>query len=54
MIADNQSNQIQYGATSIPTAVLIDRKGIVRDIHQGFRKSDGDKLRATIEHLLGE
>jgi len=43
-----------YGVMGMPTGYLVDRSGIVRDIHQGYRKSDGDKLRGAIQTLLGE
>jgi thiol-disulfide isomerase/thioredoxin len=43
-----------FGILGMPTGYLIDRQGIVREIHQGFRKSDGDKLRTAIVALLGE
>lgn len=43
-----------YGLRGMPTGYLIDREGIVRKVHQGFRKSDGAKLRAAIVKLLGE
>ncbi len=44
----------RYGILGMPTGYLIDREGIVREVHQGFRKSDGAKLRAAVEQLLGE
>ncbi len=43
-----------FGILGMPTGYLIDRKGIVREIHQGFRKNDGDTLRTAIVALLGE
>ena len=43
-----------FGILGMPTGYLIDRAGIVREIHQGFRKSDGEKLRTAIIALLGE
>jgi peroxiredoxin len=43
-----------YGVLGMPTGYLIDRDGVVRDVHQGYRKSDGEKLRAKIVTLLGE
>jgi len=43
-----------YGILGMPTGFLIDREGVVRQVHQGFRKSDGEKLRAEILELLGE
>lgn len=41
-----------YGVLGMPTGYLIDRQGIVRKVHQGFRKSDGDKLRSEIVEIL--
>jgi len=43
-----------YGILGMPTGFLIDREGIVRLVHQGYRKSDGEALRAEIIELLGE
>ena len=43
-----------YGVLGMPTGYLIDREGVVRDIHQGYRKTDGEKLREKIITLLGE
>ena len=41
-----------YGVLGMPTGYLIDRQGVVRKVHQGFRKSDGEKLRQEIVELL--
>lgn len=43
-----------YGVMGMPTGYLVDRSGIVREIHKGYRKSDGEKLRGAIQELLGE
>ncbi|MEP5763487.1 MAG: TlpA disulfide reductase family protein [Halieaceae bacterium] len=43
-----------YGILGMPTGFLIDREGIVRKVHPGFRKSDGEKLRAEVIELLKE
>ena len=43
-----------YGILGMPTGYLIDRNGIVRHVHQGYKKSDGAKLRSAIVELLGE
>ena len=43
-----------YGILGMPTGYLIDREGIVRLVHQGYRKSDGEALRTAIVELLGE
>lgn len=42
-----------YGILGMPTAYLIDREGVVRLVHQGFRKNDGASLRIEITKLLG-
>jgi len=43
-----------WAPPGMPTGYLIDRQGVVRGIHAGFKKSDGDKLRVAITKLLGE
>jgi thiol-disulfide isomerase/thioredoxin len=42
----------RFGILGMPTGYLLDRQGVVQVIHQGFRRGDGDKLRAEILHLL--
>lgn len=55
VVRDAQGTTPQtFGILGMPTGYLIDRQGVVRDIHQGFRKSDGEKLRTAIVKLLGE
>ncbi|HVF30818.1 MAG TPA: TlpA disulfide reductase family protein [Pyrinomonadaceae bacterium] len=53
-VADGTDMQILYGATSLPTAVLIDRKGVVRYIESGTNPSRIEELRAMILKLLAE
>ena len=43
-----------YGILGMPTGYLIDRQGVVRHVHQGFKKRDGAILRTEIVELLGE
>ena len=43
-----------WGILGMPTGYLIDRDGVVREVHQGFRKSDAAGLRAAVSKLLGE
>ncbi len=43
-----------FGVLGMPTGYLLDRAGVVRHIHQGYKKSDGEKLRAAVLELLGE
>ncbi|NJM52966.1 MAG: hypothetical protein HC846_05945 [Blastocatellia bacterium] len=35
VVAQNNTNQIIYGAGGLPTAIVIDRKGIIRYIETG-------------------
>ena len=44
----------EWGIRGMPTGFLIDRHGRVRLVHQGYRKSDGDKLRSEVTRLLEE
>ncbi len=39
---------------AMPTSFLIDKKGNVRHIHQGFRPDESQQLRALITQLLTE
>jgi thiol-disulfide isomerase/thioredoxin len=54
VVARGQANQINYGATGIPTTVLIDRKGIVRYIEVGASASRQQEIEKEIEKLLAE
>ena len=38
----------------MPTSFLIDRKGVIRLVHSGFRATDEPALTAQIESLLAE
>lgn len=53
-IAKDETNHRTYGAPVIPTAVLIDRKGVVRYIETGTSPYRLDELREMIEKLVAE
>lgn len=53
-VAKGQANQINYGALSIPTTVLIDRKGVVRYVELGTSASRNEEIRKVVEKLLAE
>lgn len=53
-VARGQANQLNYGATGIPTAVLIDRKGVIRYVESGTSKARLEDIRQNIEKLLAE
>jgi thiol-disulfide isomerase/thioredoxin len=42
----------RYAPSKMPTSFLIDRRGIVRHVHAGFRPSDKAALEAQVEGLL--
>ena len=52
VVAKNMTNQINYGATNIPTTVLIDRKGIVRFVETGA--NNDEIIQKKIDELLAE
>lgn len=43
-----------YGLVGMPTAYLIDRKGKIEFVHEGFRKSDIEELKQKINTLLSQ
>lgn len=43
-----------FGVRGMPSSYLVDRQGIIRHVHLGFRPEDARKLRALVEQLLAE
>jgi cytochrome c biogenesis protein CcmG, thiol:disulfide interchange protein DsbE len=43
-----------YDVRDMPSSYLIDRHGVVREVHRGFNRDSGARLRATIAALLRE
>lgn len=54
VISKGQANQINYQAMSLPTTVLIDRKGIIRYLETGTSRSREEEVREMIIKLLAE
>jgi len=44
----------RLGITRLPTTVVLDRKGVVREVHMGYGAGDGAKLEAEVLELLSE
>jgi cytochrome c biogenesis protein CcmG/thiol:disulfide interchange protein DsbE len=42
----------KFGLRTMPTAYLIDQKGIVRYVHKGFRDGDLDKIREEVRKII--
>lgn len=53
-VAKGQAVQLEYGATALPTAVLIDRKGVVRYVATGTSSSRLDEIGQMIQKLIAE
>ena len=51
--ADQQCAK-EFDVPAMPTTYLIDRKGMVRYIHLGFRTGEIDELQAMVNTLLAE
>jgi len=43
-----------FDVVAMPSSYLIDRKGIIRHVHQGFRKEDIEAIRQLVRALLAE
>jgi peroxiredoxin len=43
-----------FGLETMPTSYLIDRQGVIRYVHRGFRKGDVSEIRAQIAKLLAQ
>jgi len=54
VITKDNTSQIIFGASAIPTTVLIDRRGVVRYIETGSSPSREEEIRGEIEKLLAE
>jgi thiol-disulfide isomerase/thioredoxin len=53
-VADNSATAARYNVTTIPTAVLIDRRGRVRYLNVGSSDDELKELEQMIERLLDE
>jgi thiol-disulfide isomerase/thioredoxin len=44
----------RFGVEAMPAGYLVDREGVVRYVHRGFRSRDAAPLRERVEALLAE
>ena len=54
VVGKDQNMQLTYGATGLPTAVLIDRKGVVRYVESGTSPTRIEQMRLMLLKLLAE
>jgi thiol-disulfide isomerase/thioredoxin len=43
-----------FGVETLPSSYLVDRRGVIRHVHRGFREGESEKLRKLVESLLAE
>jgi peroxiredoxin len=43
-----------FGVLGMPSSFLVDRRGVVRHVHLGFRPGEAKELRKLVEELLAE
>jgi peroxiredoxin len=43
-----------FDVQAMPSSYLVDRKGMVRHVHLGFRAGESGELRGLVEQLLAE
>jgi thiol-disulfide isomerase/thioredoxin len=53
-VAANEDNHRNYGVQGIPTAVIIDRQGIIRYVGTGTGGPNDRQITETLEKLMGE
>jgi thiol-disulfide isomerase/thioredoxin len=53
-VAETDANNLRYGVRALPTAILIDRRGVVRYINVGATDANDDALEGVIKRLLDE
>ena len=51
---DNSQCAINFKVAAMPSSFVIDRKGVVRAAHQGFRLEDGKALAGLVGGLVDE
>ena len=56
IVADDANEQCarSFDVKAMPSSYLIDRNGVIRHVHLGFRQGEGKELRDLAEHLLAE
>jgi len=50
----DQQCATKFEVKAMPSSYLIDRKGVIRHIHLGFRDGAAEELRLAVEQLLAE
>ena len=51
---DNREIETMFNAMVLPTTLLIDREGVVREVHLGFAPSEERRIEDAVRRLLAE
>lgn len=49
---EGQALSRQYGPPTMPTSYILDRNGIVRYVHAGFKAGSAEEIESKVESLL--
>jgi peroxiredoxin len=49
---DGKALSRQYGPPTMPTSYIVDRNGIVRYVHVGFKAGSAEEIEAKVDSLL--
>ncbi len=54
LVGQNPAGDVaeQYEVMAMPTSYIVDRAGLIQDVHYGFRSRDKENITALIEGLL--
>lgn len=44
----------QFQVKAMPSSYLIDRNGVIREVHLGFRPGEAEQFRTVVEQILNE
>ncbi|MEQ1715028.1 MAG: TlpA disulfide reductase family protein [Hyphomicrobium sp.] len=50
----NETCAKEFGVQGMPSSFIVDRKGVIRLVHPGFKPGDAGKLRSLVGQLLAE
>lgn len=54
VVDDTSDTSRAYGITGLPTMILVDKRGVVRDVFVGFDPDGSAELEASVRKLLAE
>lgn len=53
-VDDSKACPQAFGVKAMPSSYLVDRKGVIRHVHWGFRPHEAEQVRGLVEQLLAE